>query len=74
MDKRILNKIAKEWACGILFHGTGMDSFTEEDGLTYEEEGHIVNEVAKIALRITKGEKPSVNLSEIVKKYYTFNE
>jgi hypothetical protein len=72
MDNRILNKIAKEWACGILFHGTGMDSFTEEEGLTYEEEGYIVNEVQKIALKITKGDTPSPNLTEIVKKHYTF--
>lgn len=72
MDKRILNKIAKEWASGILFHVTGADSFNEDDGLTSEEQYHIVEQVHKEALRIMKEIKPSVNLSEIVKKYYTF--
>lgn len=72
MDKRILKKIATEWAAGILLHGTGMDSFSKEEGLTNEEEGYIVEEVGKIALRITKGEIPSVSLTEIVKKYYDF--
>jgi len=71
MDKRILKKIAAEWASGILFHGTGMDSFDDE-GLTPDEEGYIVEEVQKIALRITKGDVPNANLPEIVKKYYDF--
>ena len=38
MEKRILKKIAAEWASGILFHGTGTDSFDNE-GLTLDEEG-----------------------------------
>lgn len=74
MDKRILNKIAKEWACGILYHGTGADSFDEDDGLTPEEQYYIVDQVHKEALKITKGKRPDVNLTEIVKKYYTFDE
>ena len=74
MDKQILNKIAKEWASGILFHGTGADSFNEEDGLTPDEESYIVDQVHKEALKITKGDVPGHNLSEIVKKYYTFEE
>lgn len=72
IDKLICKKIAKEWAAGILYHGTGMDSFTYENGLTSEEKGFIVEEVHKIGLRIIKGDKPSVQLSEIVKKYYDF--
>lgn len=73
MQKRILKKIAAEWAAGILLHGTGMDSFDEEeDGLTPDEAGFIVEEVGKIALRITKGEQPSPKLIDIVQKYYEF--
>ena len=72
IEKRILNKIAKEWASGILYHGTGSDSFDEDDGLTSEEQLYIVNQVQKEALKITKGELPSVNLTDIVKKYYEF--
>jgi hypothetical protein len=73
MQKRILKKIATEWAAGILLHGTGMDSFDEEeDGLTPDEAGYIVEEVGRIALRITKGETPSSQLIDIVQKYYDF--
>ena len=73
MQKRILKKIAAEWAAGILLHGTGMDSFDEdEDRLTSDETGYIVEEVGRIALRITKGEVPGVNSIEIVQKYYDF--
>ena len=71
MDKKILKKIAKEWAAGILYHGTGMDSFSGEE-LTAEEQGYIVNEVHKIGLRIFKDDIPSVELSKIVAKYYEF--
>ena len=54
-------------------HGTGMDSFDEdEDRLTSDETGYIVEEVGRIALRITKGEVPGVHLTEIVQKYYDF--
>lgn len=74
MDKRILNKIAKEWASGILYHGTGGDSFEESDGLTVDEQQYIVKQVHKEALKITKGVEPSSNLTEIVGKYYTFEE
>lgn len=74
MDKRILNKIAKEWASGILYHGTGADSFEDETGLTPDEQYYIVNQVRKEALRITKGIKPKVDLTEIVKNHYTFEE
>ena len=71
MDKRILKKIAKEWAAGILYHGTGIDSFSGEE-LTIEEQGYIVDEVHKIGLRIFKDDIPSVELPEIVAKYYEF--
>lgn len=75
MDKRILKKIAKEWAAGILAHGTGMDSFDPELGLTCEEEGYIVEEVNRLGKSLLKSldiEEPSANLNEIVGKYYEF--
>lgn len=75
MDKRILKKIAKEWASGILYHGTGTDSFNEEeDGLTIDEAGYIVELVHKEGLRLMKGIKPKVTLIDIVKKYYEFED
>ena len=77
MDKRVLKKIAKEWAAGILYHGTGMDSLSSELGFSYEEKGYIVGEVHKIGLSIMKtieSETPSANLDEIVGKYYEFED
>jgi len=75
MQKRILKKIAAEWAAGILLHGTGMDSFEPELGLTYEEEGYIVEEVHRLGKSLMKTleqDIPAANLEEIVQKYYDF--
>lgn len=72
MEKRILNKIAKDWAKGILF-ATGTDSFDEELDyiLTIEEQSYIVEKVQEIGDRLTKDKRES-NLSTIIKKYYDF--
>lgn len=44
MQKRILKKIAAEWGAGILLHGTGTDSFDEEeDGLSTCRERTLIN-------------------------------
>ncbi len=71
MDKLILKKIAKEWPAGILYYGTGTDSFNEEM-IFPEESGYIVSEVQKIALRINNKEVPESCLDEIIKKYYDY--
>lgn len=75
MDKRILKKIAKEWASGILFHGTGMDSFDTDSGLTQDEQGFIVEEVQRLGMSLMKGigkEEPETSLDVIIRKYYEF--
>lgn len=68
MDKRILKKVAKEWAKGILL-ATDLQSF--DGDLTPDEEQFIVDEVRLIAERLTK-EPPLGSLPEILKKYYVF--
>lgn len=70
MNKNILKNIAKEWAKGILLSTEGV-SFDEEfeDLLSTDEEHYIINEVHKIAERITK-EDYTPSLVDIVKKYY----
>lgn len=70
MNKRILKKIAKDWAKGILFSTEG-GSFEASMGLTHEEESYIIEEVHKIGRRIIGG-NIEVDLEEIIKKYYTF--
>ena len=68
MDKLILKKIAKDWAKGILF-STEADSFDEDSLLSVEEQYYVVEEVQKIAMRLTNG-NVEVNLDEIISKYY----
>jgi formate-dependent phosphoribosylglycinamide formyltransferase (GAR transformylase) len=68
MDKRILNKIAKDWAKSILI-ATAMDCEELDDILSQEEQDYIVEEVEKVADRITK-DKAETNLVSIVAKYY----
>lgn len=46
-----------------------MDSFDEDSLLTIEEQGYVVEEVQKIAMKITKDDI-EVNLDDIVGKYY----
>lgn len=68
MDKRILNKIAKDWAKSILI-ATAMDCEELDDVLSQEEQNYIVKEIDKVADRITK-DAAETNLVAIVKKYY----
>jgi hypothetical protein len=67
MDKRILKKIAKEWAKGILL-ATELQSF-EESLLDEEEQDYVVSQVHKIAEMITK-EESTPSLEGIISKYY----
>jgi hypothetical protein len=67
MDKRILKKIAKEWAKGILL-ATELQSF-EESLLDEEEQDYVVSQVHKIAESITK-EESIPSLEGIISKYY----
>jgi hypothetical protein len=71
MDKRILNRIAKDWAKSILI-ATEMDCEELDDVLSAEEQYYIIAEVEKIADRITKS-TAETNLVSIVKKYYEFD-
>ncbi len=68
MDKRILKKIAKDWAKGILF-ATGTDSFEENSIMSLEEQQYIVNEVQNIGMKLTDG-NVETSLDDIVAKYY----
>jgi hypothetical protein len=68
MDKRILKQIAKEWAKGILL-ATDMDSFDKE--LNTDEQSYVLDEVHKIARKITE-EDASGSLPQIIRKYYDF--
>lgn len=68
MDKRILNKIAKDWAKSILI-ATAMDCEELDDILSPEEQNYVVKEVEKVAGRITK-DVAETNLVAIVGKYY----
>lgn len=74
MDKRILKKIAKEWASGQLL-GSDMSSFVcdPDIDMSYEEIVYIVDEVHKIAFNIIKDldiEHPQQKLSGIIDRYY----
>ena len=72
MDKRILKKIAKDWAGSILF-ACDMTSFQdlEEDGiLTLEESEYILNQTHKIAKGITDNILGG-SIETILEKYYT---
>lgn len=68
-NKRILKKIANEWAAGILFATEG-SSFDEEmdEILTAEEQEYIIDHVESIARKLASGDIHS-NLNVIVKKY-----
>jgi len=68
MDKRILKKIAKDWAKGILY-STGTDSFDDDSLLDIDEQQYVVEQVQNIALKIAKG-NIETNLDDIVAKYY----
>ena len=68
MDKRLLKKIAKDWAKGILI-ATAMDEDELDDVLNEDEQMYIVEEVKNIADRITS-DTAITNLVEIVGKYY----
>ena len=69
-DKRVLKLIAKEWAKGILL-ATELASFDEDSDeyLDLDEQSYIVEEVHKIANRITEEDSlPSLN--RIIEKYF----
>lgn len=68
MDKRILKKIAKDWAKGILV-STNMDSEFADEVLSYEEQKYIYEEVEKIGERIIDG-NTEASLDDIIKKHY----
>ena len=70
MEKRILKKIAKEWAKSILL-ATEHDCEELEGVITVSEENYIVEEVKRIAERITK-ESYLPTLESIVSKYYEY--
>ncbi len=72
MDKRILKKIAKDWAKGMLVH-TDIDCEFADEVLTIDEQMYIVDEVAKIGERLIKGEAEN-NLEEIIRKHYNIVE
>lgn len=68
MDKRILNKIAKEWCKGILLARDGQ-SFDDDSLLDVDEQIYILQQVDKIAERITPT-SASQSLVQIINKYY----
>ena len=75
MSKSIIKKIAKEWAKGVLIacQTDSFDELIEEGLLTEKEAGDIVEEVEKIADRITS-EETSTSVREIVGKYFELED
>lgn len=75
-DKYILNRIAKEWAKGIL-KSCDTDAFgdlIEEGYVTEDEAGYIVDRVTKkIANRLSE-ETDVHTLDDIVIRYYTLED
>jgi len=71
MDKRILKEIAKRFAKSILLDSGTSDYAFMESGLTEEEHQYVIEELHKIAERIT--DLPvSDDTESLVKEYYSF--
>ncbi len=66
MDKLILRKMAKDWAKGILL---ACDTTSWSEVLEQDENDYLVEEITKIADRITKDD-PLRSVDEIFEKYY----
>jgi len=70
-NKRVLKKIAKEWAASMLSaidHSNG----NEDDLLSFEEMSVVLKEVQRIADSLH--ESPRSSFSAIVKRYFLFKD
>jgi len=66
LSKKKVKQIAEIWAAGLLLQA-GIDSFSQDWGVSNEHQDRVLREVDIIATRLLKGRKQQFTLNEVIK-------